>query len=62
MRKLLIKQIKSVNRRDGKQQLYLKSLGLKKIGQIVERVDNPINRKLVHKLNHVVRIIGDVKI
>lgn len=59
MKKLLIQQVKSTARCDKRQVLYMKSLGLRKIGDVVERVDNTINRRLVEKLHHLVKIVGE---
>lgn len=58
MKKLLIKQVGSTARCHPKQVLYMKSLGLRRIGDVVERVDNQINRKLIQKLHHLVRVVG----
>jgi large subunit ribosomal protein L30 len=62
MKKLLIRQVGSPIRQDQRQRLYLKSLGLKKIGQVVERVDNTINRRLIQKLHHLVRVVGEKEV
>lgn len=59
MKKLLIKQVGSTARCDERQVLFMKSLGLRRIGDVVERVDNQTNRKLVAKLHHLVQIVGE---
>lgn len=62
MKKLLIKQVGSIARCHQKQVLYMKSLGLRRIGDIVERVDNQINRKLIEKLRHLVKVVGEKQV
>ena len=62
MKKLLIKQVKSTARCDEKQILCMRSLGLRRIGDVVERVDNQINRRLVQRLHHMVKIVGEKKV
>ena len=59
MKKILIKQVKSTARCHEKQVLYMKSLGLRRVGDVVERVDNQINRRLVEKLHHMVKVVGE---
>ena len=51
---IIIKQIGSPIRRDPRQVLYLKSLGLGKINRIRQVVDNPSTRGLLDKLQHMV--------
>lgn len=51
---IIIKQIGSPIRRDPRQVLYLKSLGLGKINRIRQVVDNPSTRGLLDKLRHMV--------
>lgn len=62
MKKLLIKQVGSTARCHQKQVLYMKSLGLRRIGDVVERVDNQINRRLIEKLHHLVRVVGEKQV
>ncbi len=62
MKKILIKQVGSTARCDERQVLYMKSLGLRRIGDVVERVDNDSNRKLVEKLHHLVKVVGEKKV
>ncbi|HNR38337.1 MAG TPA: 50S ribosomal protein L30 [Acidobacteriota bacterium] len=40
------------------QRLVLKSLGLRKLNQVVERDDTPAIRGMVAKIPHLVKIIG----
>jgi ribosomal protein L30/L7E len=62
MKKLLIKQVGSTARCDDRQVLYMKSLGLRRIGNVVERVDNETNRKLISKLHHLVKVVGEKQV
>jgi len=62
MKKIVIKQVRSLARIDDRQRLYLKSLGLRRIGQVVERVDNQINRRLIQKCHHLIAIVGDKEV
>lgn len=52
-----IKQIGSPIRRDPRQTLYLKSLGLGKLNRIRQVVDNASTRGLLDKLRHMVVVI-----
>lgn len=52
-----VKQIGSPIRRDGKQRLYLKSLGLGKINRIRELQDTPAVRGLITRLQHMVTVV-----
>lgn len=62
MKKLLIKQVGSTARCDERQVLFMKSLGLRRIGDVVERVDNQINRRLIAKLHHLVKVVGEKEV
>jgi len=62
MKKILIKQVGSTAHCDERQILYMKSLGLRRIGDIVERVDNETNRKLIEKLHHLVKVVAEKKV
>lgn len=62
MKKLLIKQVGSTARCDERQILFMKSLGLRRIGDVVERVDNQINRRLISKLHHLVKVVGEKEV
>jgi large subunit ribosomal protein L30 len=52
-----IKQIGSPIRRDPRQQLYLKSLGLGKLNRVRQVVDNASTRGLLDKLRHMVVVV-----
>jgi large subunit ribosomal protein L30 len=52
-----IKQIGSPIRRDPRQELYLKSLGLGKLNKVRNVVDNASTRGLLNKLQHMVVIV-----
>ena len=51
-----IKQVKSTNGANPKQRDTLRSLGLRRIDQSVEREDNPQLRGMVHRIRHLVDI------
>jgi large subunit ribosomal protein L30 len=50
----VIKQVRSVNGSNAKQRDTLRSLGLRRIGQTVERPDSPQLRGMVHSVRHLV--------
>lgn len=52
-----IKQIGSPIRRDPRQGLYLKSLGLGKMNKERQVIDNPSTRGLLNKLRHMVVVV-----
>ncbi len=54
MSTLAIKQVKSANGTDQSQRDTLRTLGLRRIGQIVERPDSPQLRGMVHKVQHLI--------
>lgn len=54
---ICIKQIGSPIRRDPRQRLYLKSLGLGKLNRMRQVIDNPSIRGLLDKLQHMVVIV-----
>ena len=56
MSKLKITQIKSVISEKQYQRDTLRSLGLKRIGQTVEREDNQQNRGYVNTVRHLVKV------
>jgi large subunit ribosomal protein L30 len=51
---LAIKQVKSANGTDKSQRATLRTLGLRRIGQVVERPDSPQLRGMVHKVQHLI--------
>ena len=53
-----VKQIGSPIRRNSKQRLYLKSLGLKRMNQERELEKSSSIEALVKKLPHLVKVIG----
>jgi large subunit ribosomal protein L30 len=53
---LQITQRKSKNGANGAQRDTLRSLGLRKIGQTVERPDSPQLRGMVHAVRHLVEV------
>ena len=57
-KKIRIRQTGSPIRRDKRQGLYLKSLGLKKIGSERELVANNSVLKLIEKVRHMVEVIS----
>ena len=53
---LTIKQVKSANGTDQRQKDTLRTLGLRRIGQTVERPDSPQLRGMVHAVRHLVTV------
>jgi len=53
---LAIKQVKSANGTDQRQRDTLRTLGLRRIGHIVERPDSPQLRGLVHTVRHLLTV------
>jgi large subunit ribosomal protein L30 len=51
---LEIKQVKSANGTNARQKDTLRTLGLRRIGQTVERPDSPQLRGMVHKVQHLI--------
>ena len=56
MSTVAIRQVKSANGTDQRQKDTLRTLGLRRIGHVVERPDSPQLRGLVHKVQHLVVI------
>ena len=54
MSTLAIKQVKSANGTNASQRDTLRTLGLRRIGQVVERPDSPQLRGMVHKVQHLI--------
>ena len=50
----MIKQVRSANGTNAKQRDTLRSLGLRKIGQSVEREDSPQLRGMLHAVRHLI--------
>ena len=59
MRDLKITQRRSKNGADKRQRDTLRSLGLRRIGHTVERVDTPQVRGMIHKVRHLVEVSED---
>lgn len=57
-KKIKIRQVGSAIRRDKRQRLYLKSLGLKKIGSERELVATNSVLKLIEKVRHMVEVVS----
>lgn len=56
MRKLRIKQVRSLNGKKSDQRLTIKGLGLGKINSEVVRDDTPVIRGMVTKVQHLVSV------
>ncbi len=56
---MTITQYKSKNGSDQRQRDTLRSLGLHRIGQVVEVKDTPQARGMVHRVRHLVRIVEE---
>ena len=54
-----IVQYKSRNGSDQRQLDTLRSLGLRRIGQVVEIEDTPQARGMVHRVRHLVRVVEE---
>ncbi len=57
MAKIKIKQTRSKIGKTQKQRKTIDALGLKKIGQIVEKEDTPQIRGMINKVSHMVEVI-----
>ena len=57
LKKIKVRQTGSPIRRNKKQAMYLKSLGLRKIGSEKELVANNTVLELIKKVQHMVKII-----
>ena len=56
---MTITQYKSKNGADQRQRDTLRSLGLHRIGQVVEVQDTPQARGMIHRVRHLVRIVEE---
>lgn len=56
MSELVITQLKSSNGADKRQRDTLRSLGLRRIGQSVQRPDTPQLRGMIYKVRHLVEV------
>jgi large subunit ribosomal protein L30 len=50
----VIKQVRSANGTNSRQRDTLRSLGLRRIGQTVEREDSPQLRGMLHAVRHLI--------
>jgi large subunit ribosomal protein L30 len=57
MAKIKIKLIRSKIGKNESQRRTIEALGLRKIGQIVEKEDTPQIRGMIEKVNHMVEVI-----
>ena len=58
---ILIKWVRSGIGFDYRQEEMVRSLGLRRLNQVVERLDNPHTRGLVTKVAHLVEIVGETR-
>jgi large subunit ribosomal protein L30 len=54
-----VTQFKSKNGSDKRQLDTLRSLGLRRIGHVVEIEDTPQARGMVHRVRHLVRVVEE---
>jgi large subunit ribosomal protein L30 len=54
-----VEQVASASRRHHDQRETLIGLGLNKIGRTRDLPDTPSTRGMIHKLRHLVRVVGD---
>ena len=54
-----VTQVKSRNGADKRQLDTLRSLGLRRIGHVVEVQDTPQARGMLHRVRHLVRIVEE---
>ena len=54
-----ITQYKSKNGADQRQRDTLRSLGLRRIGHVVEVEDTPQARGMLHRVRHLVRVVEE---
>ena len=58
VKKVRVTQLRSTIGFDKKQELAMRGLGLRKIGQTVERQDTPSTRGLILRVRHLVKVEG----
>jgi large subunit ribosomal protein L30 len=56
-----VEQVGSPSRRHHDQRETLVGLGLNKIGRVKDLLDTPATRGMIHKIRHLVRVVGDAK-
>lgn len=57
MAKIKIKLVRSIIGRPEKHRRTIEALGLRKIGQVVEKEDTPQIRGMIEKVNYMVEVI-----
>lgn len=57
MANIKIKMVKSLIGSNPNQKKNMEALGLRKIGQVVEKPDNPQMRGMIEKVSHLVEIV-----
>ncbi len=55
-KKLRIKQIRSAIHRQKKQKITLRTLGIRKMNQVVEHNDTPQIRGMINKIGHLLEV------
>jgi large subunit ribosomal protein L30 len=58
VKKIKIKYYRSVISHPEKHKVIVRSLGLTKLNQVVERPDTPATRGMVAKVPHLLKIVG----
>ena len=58
---LKVEQVGSPMRRNSDQRATLIGLGLNKIGRVSELPDTPATRGMIHKVQHMVKVVGESK-
>jgi large subunit ribosomal protein L30 len=56
-RTIRIKLVRSLIGRPEKHRQIVRGLGLRRLNQVVERVDTPAIRGMIHKIPHLVQIV-----
>ncbi len=59
MSAIKVKQVRSTNGSDKRQQATMRSLGLRRIGQQVEVPDSPQAKGMIAKVRHLVEVSED---
>ena len=54
-----VKLVRSVIGNNERQRATVRSLGLRKLHQVVEREDTPVTRGMVEKVSHLVEIVQE---
>ena len=56
MSRIRVTQVRSANGSNKRQLATLRSLGLHRIGQTVERDDDPATRGMIHTIQHLLKV------